>query len=69
MAPSDRSAYPCVLLKISPEARERPLLLEGRTHVRVLEQVHHLKGGPISRRRGRRWVREQERIALEIQHT
>ncbi len=69
MAHSDRSAYPRVPLKVSPQELGIPLLLSGMTHVRVLEQVHHPKGGPISRRRGRRLIGEQDRIALEIQHT
>ena len=43
MASSDRSAYPRVPLKGSPQERASPLLLEGMTHVRALERVTHLK--------------------------
>lgn len=43
MAHSDRSAYPRVLLKVSPQELGIPLLLSGMTPVRVLEQVHPLK--------------------------
>ena len=43
MASSDRSAYPRVSLKVSPQERASPLILSGMTHVRVLERVHHLK--------------------------
>ncbi len=43
MAPSDRSASPRVLLKVSPQERASPLLVYGMTHVRVLERGTHLK--------------------------
>ena len=43
MATSDRSAYPRVPLKGSPQDLESPFLMEGMTHFRMLEQCNHLK--------------------------
>ncbi len=43
MATSDPSASPRIPPNVYPQDRESPLLLEGRTHVRELERVTHLK--------------------------
>lgn len=43
MAPSDRAASSRVPPNVSPQDRERPLLLEGRTHFRKLERGNPLK--------------------------
>lgn len=68
MATSDRSVSPRVLERFSTGA--------GKSSSRVRQDTCQgartgspSERGPSSRRRGRRWIGEPERMALEIQHT